>query len=120
MVDGVFYFGCHREAGHYLWRPGPSLASRRLPDDFPVDGPRVLDGGLLPPNQPETEGAVTHLWLNGWTILTFWDRSVDKRGKCNSSFLARGTYSFDAAKRLFEEQFPEIVSRFKFPLVLRA
>ena len=119
MMDGAFYFGCWREAGHYLFCPSGRQASYRLPDDFPISRGDILDAGFLPANLPEVEGLASFCHLNGWTIISFWDRSVDKRGKSNSSFLLRGEYSFDVACKAAAEVFPAIWSRFKFPIVMR-
>jgi len=121
MKDVAFYFGCWgNELGHYLRGPsGRMFHEQNLPEDFPVVV-NILDSGLLPPNMPETEGESSLCHIFGWTIISFWDRSVDRRGKCNSSFIFRGTYRFHDMLKLAAETFPAIVSRFSFPIVLRS
>jgi hypothetical protein len=118
-MNGCFYFGCWHGAGHYLHTPGGNtMSERRIPEDFPIEH-RALDACLLPPNQPQTEGLATLCHLNGWTILAFWDRSVDTRPGCNSAFLARGTYTFETMVGIAKDQFFEVWNRFKFDVRLR-
>jgi hypothetical protein len=113
MIDDAYYFGCWQEPGHYLFAPGGRNAERHIPDDFPVSV-HILDGGLLPPKLPEVEGRASLAHINGWTILSFWDRSIDKRGKCNSSFLFRGRLTFAEACQQAANNFPYLWTRFKF------
>ena len=117
-----FYFGCCRGVGHYLFTPTlHRIHSERdpdLPDDFPVNI-HVLDAGLLgyPKKQIEGEAVVSH--IGGWTILSFWDRSVDGRPGSNSNFIMRGTRTFDEASETACGAFPEIWQRLRFPIQLR-
>jgi hypothetical protein len=46
--------------------------------------------------------------INGWTILGMWDRSGDKRGASNASFLLEGVFSFNEARKLTAEYFPQL------------
>jgi hypothetical protein len=118
MTD-VFYFGCIQGPGHFLWSSESQrtrAGSRGFPDDFPVE-PCSLDGGLLGPmhyHGPEVEGQAAVWRGRGWTIISFWDRSVDKRGACNSSFVVRGTLSFDEAVTRAKAAFPNVWARFTF------
>lgn len=122
----MIYFGCIQRPGHYLWRPGLHFSSREVKDKLERDGiyPKC-DGGFCPGvyydvrrpwrrprEQIEGLAKVTH--LNGWTILSFWDRSVDSRGGSNSTFLEQGTLTFDEMVAKAKEVFPTIWARFKF------
>ena len=111
----VYYFGCIEHAGHYMWLPGPSSEYR---GDFLRTNPwgYEIDGGLCPAGK-EVEGQALLHHKDGWTALSFWDRSVDHRGKCNSSFLAEGKHSFDEMLAIAREHFPSVIARFKFPIV---
>lgn len=114
----VYYFGCLERAGHHLYLPsGMTAWDDRLPADFPCPS-RVLDCGFLPPRQPEIEGRASLVHINGWTVLAFWDRSVDTRGKCNSAFVARGTLDFDGIVSAAKVAFPKVWVRFKFAVQL--
>jgi hypothetical protein len=115
MTDGMYYFGCWQEAGHYLRTPDGRTGEYALPHDFPFRV-HTLDGGFLPPKLPETEGRATLFHINGWTVMTFWDRSVDKRGACNSSFVFRGKLTFAEACALAADKFPSVWNRFQFPV----
>lgn len=116
-MNEVFYFGCIKEPGHYLWtRHGHRIhhpSHPELPEDFPVRI-HILDGGLLPPCKQEIEGQAALWFTDGWTIISFWDRSVDKRGACNSSFIVRGVHTFEEAVKRAREVFPSVWRRFTF------
>lgn len=116
LTSDIYYFGCWQEAGHYLRDPRGYTHHYRLEPTFPV-AEHVLDGGLLPPGLPEVEGRASLIHVNGWTILTFWDRSVDSRGKCSSTFIAKGTRYFDAMVLCAKYHFPNVWERFKFQVV---
>lgn len=106
----VYYFGCNERAGHFLW--DPSLFLTQNDDKIPW---RNIDGGLCPKNK-EVEGeALLHV-KDGWTAISFWDRSVDKRGACNSSFIAEGVHTFDEMCKIAQEKFPKVWGRFPFKI----
>jgi hypothetical protein len=110
----AYYFGCWDGPGHYLRDThGRMMRESTIPTDFPCP-PNCFDGCFLPPKLPELEGRASLVHLNGWTILAFWDRSVDKRGKCNSAFILRNYHDFDEAKRLAQVCFPQVWKRFTF------
>jgi hypothetical protein len=116
-MENIFFFGCWSGAGHHL-QDATGRVRYQLPQDFPMP-PDFLDTGLLPPKLPEVEGRATFVHLNGWTIISFWDRSVDTRGKCNSAFVMRGIYSFEDAIEKAKAAFPQIWKRFTFEVVER-
>ena len=119
-IEECYYFGCDGKPGHYLFHEGRHEVwnESKLPKDFPVRT-MSLDGGLLPPNLPQDQGKATLVRLGGWTILTFWDRSVDTRGGCNSSFVIPAELDFEQAKEVAQERFPWVWERFKFEVILR-
>ncbi len=112
----IFYFGCNTEPGHYMWAPG--LGYNREARDFTYGSPwgHKIDDGLCPKG-PEIEGHALIHNKNGWTAISFWDRSVDKRGKCNSNFLAEGAFTFDEMITHAKKYFPEIMARFSYPII---
>lgn len=121
-MGNAFYFGCrNHEAGHYLQdASGRGVYEDSLPKDFPVKH-HVLDAGLLPPYQArekQVEGLAQLAHIGGWTILAFWDRSVDKRYGCNSAFVFRGTLTFEETKAKAAAMFPKIWGRFTFEVKL--
>lgn len=116
MRTGAYYFGCHGQAGHFLWGPGMGKIWREehiLP--LPLHA-SVLDGGYAPQG-PEVEGLALLHRVHDWTVLAFWDRSVDTRGKCNSVFLFQpNTLTFEQAVEHARVIFPEVYSRFQFQI----
>lgn len=114
----VYYFGCIDRPGHYMHSPGPySLEKARADYRFMDTNPwgNKIDCGLCPPGD-ETEGRALVHHKDGWTALSFWDRSIDRRGKCNSNFLAEGTFTFAEMVELARRHFPKVMARFQFPI----
>ena len=61
--DDCFYFGCHIEAGHFLWEPSLHHVFRsRLPADFPL-AVTALDGGLFPRGEVPGKDGTAYLHL---------------------------------------------------------
>ena len=124
----ALYFGCWNEAGHYLHNTRGSHvyeSNGTKPPDLPWNealmDATLLENGKVP--EPPT-GKV--YWTCGgknafWYAFYWWDRSVDKRGKCNSGFYVRG-FGHREPEAAFEygcAQFPHVVKRQKHPLVLQ-
>lgn len=124
----VMYHGCWVGTGHYLFdknRGTPRNPAFRV-WLYRAGGPsKFIDNGLswdckrkLPGIPPETEGVakITHMAADGfdWTVLGFWDRSVDTRHNSWSMFIATGTHDFDQMVALAKRDFPQIWARYKF------
>jgi hypothetical protein len=62
----------------------------------------------------ENEGEALLHHKDGWTALSFWDRSVDHRGACNSTYLAEGTFTFEEMVELAKTRFAARWSLMKF------
>ena len=120
----ALYFGCWDEPGHYLHTPnGRRWVEREFPD-LPW-GVGLMDGGLLKNGKRADRPDGRVFWTCGglafWYAFFWWDRSVDTRGACNSGFYVRG-FGWPQATEAFAyacEQFPKVVARQKFPLVLQ-
>ena len=54
--------------------------------------------------------------MNGFTIVSFWDRSSDKRFGSNSSFIEFGHYQFNEMIALARIAFPKLFARFDFEI----
>lgn len=117
VIGQCLYFGCHRESGHFLWSENGHRASRDAEKKLPFRY-CILDGGLLPHYENEVEGKATIVHWPKWTVVSFWDRSVDKRGGCNSAFVIPAVLSFDEAIAVAKERFPWVWSRFTFEVCL--
>jgi hypothetical protein len=114
MTDSydVLFFGCvgFGTAGHFLRAPGwRHVPSRCVPDSLQ---PTRLDGQLAPKDPHQREGRARLHHLDGWTVVAWWDRSVDTRMNSNSALLVRGTHSFAAVLLAAADAFPELLPRF--------
>lgn len=125
MGKVALYFGCWNRAGHFLHDVHGRTIDEGY-DDLPW-GDGLMDTGLLKngkvPDSPD--GRV--FWTCGfgakafWYAFYWWDRSIDTRGACNSGIYVRG-FGWPEAQAAFEygcAQFPHVVERQKYPLVLQ-
>jgi hypothetical protein len=120
MADKVFYFGCTQGPGHYMHASQPvrTLDARRALSDFERSNPWGLriDTKLAPTGE-QIEGRALLHHKDGWTALSFWDRSVDRRSGSCSTFLAQGEHDFERMLHLTRTHFPAVMARFAFSLV---
>jgi len=107
-TPSIFYFGCLRGIGHYLYENGQTRRVEVQP------WKHLIDSTLCPPDQQETQGRALLHKKDGWTALAFWDRTVDTRFKSNSCFLAQGDYTFEELLAMAVQAYPEIFKRFPF------
>jgi len=116
----VFYFGCIDRAGHFLWAPD---GSRPRPFGHRDSlGERHLDGGFCPgaeapfyrdPLNVPQGAAALHL-VGAWTVLSFWDRSVDGRPGSHSTYVLLGALTFNDAVARAKTAFPNVWKRYGF------
>lgn len=120
MTTDAFYYGCWNEVGHFLFKPdGDSIREFNpcFPKDFPVK-PGLLDGAFLGCQWgPQFEAVLSH--VGNWTIISFWDNTVDDRPGSNSNFIFRGKLSFEEAIKMAKEVFPTIFARFPKEIILK-
>lgn len=115
-MDKWFYFGCHKQSGHYVFGEGMRSIGQRY-------GSRDLSrfDGMLPLQIDTAPYIATVSRLEGWglTALAFWDYSIDKRGGCNSIVFAPSlTISPDDLLAESERRFPEVFTRLPQPVRL--
>lgn len=114
-VVKVFYFGCPRgEKGHY-WQDTAEPWKRQLVHDTlgSIDG-------VYPPcagNNNAPQGYAEWIYVKGWTVLAYWDRSQDTRPGSNSAFAVKGYYYFDELLAAAKEQWPWVFERQEFEVV---
>ena len=113
-----YFFGCLGGVGHYLY--GPGGVDRGLPDMGQTPWGHELDGGLAPPSdesktsrgegyQKQGHTAIHH--KGGWTLISWWDRTVDTRYACNSGFMVEGEFDFGRMVELLKELWPQVHER---------
>jgi hypothetical protein len=71
-----------------------------------------LAGQLAPKDAQQRERRARLHHIDGWTVVAWWDRSVDQRRGSNSALLMRGTHDFHAVLLAAGESFPELLPRF--------
>ena len=109
------FFGCTGQPGHHFH----CKSDRRFNYDKTPWGAK-LDGGLLTDNYYQADTSVTGkvavVRKDGWTAMSFWDRSGgDSRAGCSSTFLAHAELGAITLLELAKVQWPEIFSRAGFP-----
>lgn len=126
-MSKVLYFGRWGAPGHFLFEETGHTSRHPLPEalrsldgNFAGDPAKVkywLDGIYGKKTVPhwdekDQEQGLARLWtIEGWTLISFWDRSADQRGGSNSTFLAEGMHSFEEMVALAARHFPTIWKR---------
>lgn len=125
MLPRVLYFGPLKESGHFFFNDqGQSEMTIdlkgvpwRTQEDH-VDGtlqPGVIcERGYWHGTTPQVEGPAVVHHKNGWTALSFWDRTIDTRPGCSSTYLAEGTFTFEEMVEFAKTRFPERWGKMKF------
>lgn len=127
----MFYFGPWDQSGHYLCDEHGRRVRLEHRGAFPwnengVTGMPMIDGALQPRKPSEyrhskgeelPQGVAALHYLNGWTALCFWDRSVDKRGACNSNYFAEGIFTFDEMVAMAKTRFAYRWNKMAFEVV---
>lgn len=123
----MFYFGPWGEPGHYLFNEHGTWAHKeeyRIPWKWAIDG--CLQPGCRPDGNgryhhdgdPEIQGQALLHHKDGWTALSFWDRSVDTRFASNSNYFAEGIFTFEQMVEMARKRFADRWNRMKFEVVL--
>ncbi len=118
-ANGPLYFGCGSDdyPGHHVFRPGMKHARYGAHQEW-----LRLNDGCFPPGYEdgaEPEGRSVIIYPRGeFTLLAFWDRSVDKRHGSHSVFLFPGLLTWNLAISEARKQFPEVMKRLTFDVTL--
>lgn len=116
----VYYFGVYpgnegRGIGHALYGPrGTHVNQYDLPPALSLGR---LDGGYAPGpfevRPPQKEGVARTTVVNGYTVLSFWDRTGDARPNSHSTFVVQGRHHMRAALTEAIKAFPEVFERIR-------
>lgn len=109
MHGEMIYFGCVSDVGHGLHNSDGSRLDRHERNLLPF-GESLLDTGLLK-NVPQEQGLGTISVIRGWTIFSFWDRSVDDRPNSNSAIICHAVLDYCEIMRRYREQLPWLYER---------
>ena len=118
MTVDFAFFGCWREAGHFLWGEGKKNITD--PEAVGLIKPEDLDGSRLFLPYPELidTGCLTHLPALDLMVMSWWNRSYDSRGGVNSHLLVRGSgLSAATMWRVFVYRFKEVAEHHRKPLI---
>lgn len=115
-----YYFGCYKQTGHrwYTSRDGFIISEYYHLKELDLHDLQI--DAAFAPRYTREEG-VCNLWhLNTghsyWTILSFWDYSIDARPGSHSNFVFDNKYSFDEIMLLINEYYSKIIERFIFKI----
>lgn len=90
-------------------RDGGPWSAREIDGNFAPGAWRRRDATVPEQYQPEHVACLYH--RDGWTMISFWDRSMDHRFSSNGNFIVEGTHDFDTACTLAREVFPSVWDR---------
>jgi len=133
--DCVLFFGVGHgdSAGHYFLAPnafGRDRVQQYLPKRFQNPDGTLQPGCKIDPasvqyggerwvsTTPQVEGHCLVHFSEGWTALSTWDRSADKRSGCNANFFVRVRLSFAQMVERARAEWPDLFKRFGFELRL--
>lgn len=137
----ILFYGCwtspdgHSDTGHYFrakngdrlssgqrWRTLESL----VPWGLKVDGflaPRTTNGAQAVNGIVGYHQAISWVDCPGeeaWSLISWWDNSVDDRPGSNCAFMVNRRASLREILAEARDAFPQIFLRFKYPIVLPA
>lgn len=119
MQDLILHFGCRGKPGHYLTYPNGQSVRDFDCDRIGSPKPSDLDASplFLPPERPG-DGAITYLPAMDRTVLAWWDRTFDERGKCNMAIIVSGKATAEECWRRFSGRFADLAPKLKMPKVV--
>jgi len=111
-MEKVYYFGS-LGSGHHMYDPTDTLFYVRK---LETPWGSYPDGTLCPEKTYQNGLALLH-HKDGWTAVGFWDQSGDTRPGSHSTFLVKGTYTFDEMLALAKAQWTGVFARMRFQIV---
>ena len=112
-MDAI-YFGCNNDrVGHRAY--DKNMTSTYLRVDSKLQWVQMADG-LLAPRDSTKQGIAVFHFIHGYSIISFWDRSINKRGGSSSTFFIKGEFTFEETLEGAKNIFPSIFERFEFEI----
>lgn len=122
-----YYFGPLERPGHFMHNEfGHSVLNeeeKSIPwQGFDIDGKLqpgcYLERGYWECRGPQIEGEALIHYKSGWTAISFWDRTIDGRYGCNSTFIAEGIFNFEQMVEMAKTRFAQRWNKMKFQVKL--
>jgi len=112
----LYYFGCIDVAGHYWHSVDDDGDIRKYDINRHNELRGIVNGidGLFVPSSSEGLARINYVY--NYTVVSFSDYSVDKRGGCNSNFIIGGIYNYNDAIEIIKTKYKCIYDRFKFEI----
>jgi len=105
----IYFYGKGDYPGHKFYKPGMvSVIKPPVPWGWEIDG-KMQPRGIPRDSQPL--GCACLHYKDGWTMLSFWDRSGDPRPNSNGNFIVQGTHNFETMLSLAQIHFPTLMAR---------
>lgn len=116
----LFFFGCDTQPGHYMfaviegWLGSLRRSDQQLPRSIQ---PETIDAAYTP-RHDRRQGAAALNEIDGYTILSWHDYSIDGRPNCNANLIAEGSHNFAAMVQILERYVPTVATRQPSPVYL--
>lgn len=118
----VYYYGCwNNRTGHFLFKPDGTFvemeSEKRLAEqmksvniscDIFISSSKCPQRKDVNNRRLEVEGEAHLHHINGWTLLAFWNRSVDHRNSSHSNFFTQGEWDFNQMCQIARKSYPSI------------
>lgn len=115
-MNTILYFGCIKDCGHYLFHPQKGKLHYKQENLIPWGS--NIDGGIFGTSKLKNDLGLIHTQTkDGWTAISFADRSVDSRYGSHSTFVVQGEVTVADLLAGAKEQWPQVFGRPGFPTV---
>ena len=108
----VYYFGCLDDRGGHIAGEAEGKVLRRSQMRDIIE----RTDGLFPPLGFEDEGVICRHFVHEFTVIAWWDRSIDTRGASNSAFWVQGEHTTEEALEIARQRFPTVFGRLTYEL----
>lgn len=112
----IYFFGCwNNDKGYYFHRTDSTTVPWQ--DRHLIPFVKKIDGVYAPAGK-QIEGRACLRHLRGWTVLAWWDRSVDTRSNSNAALVVEGEFEFEDMLVMLKNRFPRVFARFDYSISL--
>lgn len=123
----MVYLGPLKESGHLMfyetgeeipYREGDKLCPWRYNDiDGTLQPGQTLWRGHWVSRGSWKQGEAVIHHKDGWTALSFWDSTIDTRPGCSSTYIAKGTFTFEQMVEMAKARFSERWNKMRFQVI---
>lgn len=120
MESQVYFFGCRLNDGGHYWHTSDTKTEYYTNPLFEGFYPPGIDGGFCHNEQKlggQREGLAKVTYIDGHTVIAWWDRSGDNGGNSNAAcIITNMKVDFEQGIELGKIHFPKLFERMKYEI----